>query len=117
MIRKYLLFLIIILCSCYHDPKEPSFDMGKIIPADSMVIILTDFQLLEGAFTLKERKSIEMNKTSMVYTEEILSKHRISRDSFEESMRYYTYHIDEMDEIFEKVVINLSKLESEVNKK
>jgi len=46
------------------------------------------------------------------YFDVLTKKHSISRESFEESIRYYTFHTEELNAIYEQVITELSKRES-----
>jgi hypothetical protein len=108
-----LLFLIA-LGSCYHTAKEPSFNMTMVIPADSMVSLLTDIHLADGVINTIKIKDKPIEHLSNEYFSVVMDKHKIGRDTFEESLRYYAYHVEELDKIYEKVIVNLSKIESMV---
>jgi hypothetical protein len=108
-----ILSLVIILYACYHDAPEPSFDMGLVIPQDSMVILMTDLQLVDGAVNLKSRSGKSLSDYANAYTDQVLEKHGVSREEFTESIRYYSFHIEKMDKIYEEVIIRLGKTESE----
>jgi len=106
------LCLLLSLGSCYRSAPDPSFNMTLVIPADSMVTLLTDLHTADGIVsTLKDKKK-PVEQLSTEYFEAILKKHAIGRDVFEESMRYYAFHAEKLNEIYEQVIINLSKQES-----
>lgn len=106
------LLIILALVSCYHTPPDPEFKMDLVIPADSMVSLLTDMHIADGAINTVRLKNQSIKSFSTNYFSQILEKHRIGRDTFEESMRYYAYHTEELNKIYEKVIVNLSKIES-----
>jgi hypothetical protein len=106
------LFIIFILGSCYHSVKEPYFNKDLVIPADSMVTLLTDLHLADGVITTVKLKDKSLEHLSSEYFSVILEKHKIGRDTFNESIRYYAYHTEELSKIYEKVIVNLSKIES-----
>lgn len=88
--------------------------MSLVVPPDTMVAVLTDIHLLEGVVG-----TIHLKDTGMTYLSKqdyniILEKHKMDRRSFEESLHYYAYKAEELDKIYEKVIINLGKLESEL---
>ena len=118
--KKYsiLIFSILIVVGCYRDIPENQavFDMTKVLPADSMVIVLTDLQIVEGAVNVKHRQKMQPGLKSNVYLESVLEKHGITLDKMEESMRYHSYHTKELDKIYDQVIINLSKKEGELIK-
>jgi hypothetical protein len=107
------LLIVLALCSCYHTAPDPSFNKNLIIPADSMVTLLTDLHLADGVVTtIKLKDKTSLGHLSTEYFAVIMKKHKIGKDTFEESLRYYAYHTEEMNKIYEKVIVNLSKTES-----
>jgi hypothetical protein len=106
-------FLIILFMgSCYHTAKDPSFNKNLVIPADSMVTLLTDLHIADGVINTVKFKDKSLKNLSTEYFTAILERHKISRATYDESMRYYSYHTEELNEIYEKVIVNLSKIES-----
>jgi hypothetical protein len=112
------LFSIILLVACYRDIPEnqTKFDMSKVLSVDSMVAVLTDIQLVEGAINVKNRQKLESGAKSNIFLEAVLEKHNITQDALEESMRYYSYRTKELEYIYDQVIINLSKKEGELLK-
>jgi len=117
--KKFLSGLIFIfyLGSCYHSSQETSFKMDLVIPADSMVSLLCDLHMVDGIIANLKDKKTPVGHLSNEYFEAVLKKHLIDRETFEESMRYYAFHTEKLDEIYEQVIINLSKMESMINSK
>lgn len=108
-------FLVLLLTvSCYRSAPEPEFDKSLVIPADSMISLLSDIHLADGIINLNKDKKPPVRHIADEYFDAILKKHRINRDNLEESMRYYAYHTDELDRIYEGVITSLSVLESRV---
>jgi hypothetical protein len=110
----YFFFLILLTASCYHrQPKSP-YDISLVVPPDTMVAVLTEIHLLEGVVGTIHLKDTGMTSVARQDYDIILEKHKMDRRSFEESIHYYAYHAEELDRIYEKVIINLAKLESEM---
>ena len=109
------LFVLLLMASCYRTTKEEEFDMSLIIPPDSMISLLTDIHLLEGiGSAVKEQDSV----LKVILTDNfniILNKHGLDRKGFDENIHYYSYHAEDLDKIYEQVITNLGKMESEVN--
>lgn len=106
------LILLIFLASCYGKAKDPEFNMKLVEPADSMITLLSDIHLAEAAVSVLKDKNHPAGQLSSEYFNAILKKHDLTREAFEESLRYYAYHTEELDKIYEKVIIDLSKKES-----
>jgi len=112
--KKYFIFLIlaISLASCYNKSSEPEFNMDMVLPADSMISLLTDLHMADGIINTLKSKKQPAGHLANEYYEIILEKHSITREIFEESMRYYSYHAEKLDNIYEQVITDLSKKES-----
>ena len=108
------LILIIFLASCSRVEKNPAFNMELVLPADSMVTLLADLHLADGFIVTYKDKKHPVGHLANEYFEAVMQKHSVSEDQFEESMRYYAFYTEELDDIYEKVIIELSKAESMV---
>ncbi len=116
--RKTLFLLLLfpfVLFSCYEENTEQmNIDKSRVIPPEKMEPLLTDLFLVEGAVSYMADKGTPIDGYSKKYFEEVLEKHEVTGEEFEESIRYYTYHIEKLDKLFENVIVNLSELETEV---
>jgi hypothetical protein len=108
------LFMFTLLVSCYRNAEGPNFDMSLVASPDSMVSILTDIHLLDGVVNTVNLKDTAMDSLARADYNIVLAKHGMDRRSFEESIHYYAFHAEELDKIYEKVIINLGKKESEL---
>ena len=107
---------LVFLVSCYHDQEEETrFDMDKVMSSKKMIELFTDIQLLDGVVILEQRENKDPKRLANEMFPDILEKHEVSREEFDESMRYYTYHTEKLNKIYEKVITNLSKMESEIS--
>ncbi len=117
---KYMLFLILatVMISCYNnEQKSQEFDLNKVISEEKMTAVLTDFFLIEGVVNMKVRTHRKViDSISREYFDAVLIKHQLTKEEFDESMLYYTYHIEDLDKIYEAVITNLSVMESEVSR-
>jgi hypothetical protein len=116
MARILSSFLILLaFSSCYRNVPGPEFDESLIVSPDSMVSILVDIHLLEGIVNVGKLKDTALADLSENTLNLILNKHHLDRKAFEENVHFYTYHTEELDKIYDRVIINLSKLESEMS--
>ena len=116
---KKILFLLVIaasLISCYKSGSKETFDMSKVLQPDSMVSLLTDLHIADGIINTTKDKKLSTEYLASEYFEVIMEKHHIDKGIFEESIRYYAYHTEEFNNIYEKVVSNLSLQENVFNK-
>lgn len=116
MFRIINIFLIIILLhSCYHENKAVVEEPKPLLTEEEMVIILTDIQLAEGALAYNRVHRIEYKeeyKDSIFKL--IFDQHNINNKILVKNMNYYNANPEVMGEIYEQVLANLSKLQSEI---
>lgn len=79
-----------------------------------MVAILTDIQLIEGAVSKKIIDRNASQKESPIYYEKVFEKHEITRQQFSESIAYYSEKPEELQIIYEKVLVELSTIKAEL---
>lgn len=88
---------------------------SDIIPHKSMVKILREIYLTDGVI-LTERKHSLLGRDTIEYYEPILNKYGYTTSQFDSSIKYYSRHTKELDEILDKVIIELSSMEDKPKK-
>jgi len=88
-----------------------------VLPAETMVNVLTDLHLADATINLESKKGMPVEQLCGEYFHTVMDKHGITLEIFEESVLYYTYYANQMDAIYEKVIINLSLKESQIHQK
>lgn len=112
MIRNILFISFLsILLSCSSEDKKILIP-ENIIPPEQMVPILVDFHLTEASIYLNQQKHENVGPITIERYNFILKKHKITRKKLDESFRFYSDHINEMEKIYEQVVVELSKAQS-----
>ena len=98
--------LLLVLASCSNRPKG-------VLNQEDMANILTDMHKLDG--TLVERGVMFSNdSTKMKYYNFVFAKYSISKANFDSSLVWYTKNPQEFNNIYNKVLINLTLQEKEV---
>jgi hypothetical protein len=108
----FFLFLI----SCQGEKTEKKVDKpAYVIGEDKMVNIMVDMHIVETASNLKvfppdSAQQLYQNAFASIYL-----THEVTKAKFDSSLAYYATQTDEMNVIYDKVLEELSQLESEVN--
>jgi hypothetical protein len=98
--------LFFIFAACSNRPKG-------VLNQKDMTNILTDMHKLDGA--LVERGLMSGNDTTKIkYYNFIFSKYNITKVDFDSSLVWYTKNPQEFNNIYNKVLINLTSLEKDV---
>lgn len=107
-----ILFVIALLAACGKTQEV-------VVPADiltqkQMVALLIDFHLAETAIAQVQRDKGDVGHFTSHYYNSILKKHRTDRGQFSRSLRFYSHNIGELVKIYDEVLTELSKKQSEV---
>ncbi len=117
MIRKAtLIFTCLLLFACAEEKKEviPS----DIIPKQKMADIMLDVHLLEAAMSLNTFRTDMVSNGNPTPAFDVFGKNKITEEQYNESFEYYAQHPEQLNEIYQLVMENLSKMQAEVmNKK
>ena len=116
MIRYFFTTLISVLilfqsCARIDGPVPKEF-----IAPDSMASILVDVHLAEAAANTASVNDLQRFSASDLYPV-IFKTHHTDSIAFRKSFEYYQNHPKKLDKIYEQVINELSKRESEMNLK
>jgi len=105
-----LFFLILFATSCSSNKEAIP---GGIIEPAKMSEILTDMQIVESALMHIQQSGMNADKYKKTLYNLIFEKHKIKRESFEKSFKYYTKNnIQLLDKIYADVITSLSQKQS-----
>lgn len=79
-----------------------------------MVDLLTEIHLVEGSVTPLLLQGDSATQYVLNNYNYLFTKYNTNDKEFKEALDYYIRHPKEMDKIYEKVVENLSKMQSEI---
>ena len=110
----FSLIFIGLLSSCYHEVNSEVKVPDRLLSNDSIVIVLTEIQLIEGALTHKRfLHDLTKDKKEQYYAY-IYRKFNLTPELLKENLDYYNSNPDQMIAIYDKVLENLSKLQAEL---
>jgi hypothetical protein len=111
--QKKLLFLLscFLTFSC-TDPEEVVVP-EDILKEEKMAQIFTDLSILEASMNVHV-ESIDPKTDKSAQQINIYAKHGITKEQFEESYRFYTENPEKMNEVYQLVLNDLSKLQAKV---
>lgn len=109
IIAAVILGLILQSCSHTVDPVPK-----ELISPDSMVAILVDVHLAEAASNVTRINDVQRFSAYDLYPV-IFKTHKTDSIIFRESFDYYLQHPKKLDKIYEQVINELSRRESENN--
>ena len=110
----FSLIFIGMLSSCYHEVSNEVKVPGRLLSNDSIVIVLTEIQLAEGALTHKRFSHTATTDEKERYYAYIYRKFNLTPELLKENLDYYNSNPEQMIAIYDKVLENLSILQAEL---
>lgn len=114
IIAKALILIFCLLISCDRniksEPPENLINKEKIIP------VIIDIHIADGLVFRADVPSKSLKLFSDSVHNSVLSKYGITRADFDSSISYYMKETEAFEKMYETVIIELSKMESEINK-
>jgi len=108
----YTFIIVLILQSCYNINKSESVTPEILLSKSQLVEILTEIQIIEANFRISKNRS-KASKLKPTYYDKILKENGITLKQLKDNMDYYHNSPVVMEEIYELVLGNLSKIQSE----
>ena len=126
--RRLLFVVILFLFSCNTPEKETIPEPADLIPEDKIVQVLADVHLLEATLSIRSpqpamprapfdphrdttvRAIVQeaMNKEPIGFYD-IFKKHGVTRKQYEASMQWYAAKPEKLNELYDKVIVELTK--------
>jgi len=105
---------ILILFSCAPgEKKAEAVRSSEIITPDSIINIITEIHIAEAMLRELKTDPKQKEKTAGAYFSQIFNKHGITREQYEKSIAFYQEHLEEYQDIYERVITLLSQKQSE----
>jgi hypothetical protein len=112
---KKILFpilLFILTCSCNDDPYNISIPKG-ILPSDTMISILIDVHLIEGAIAHANVPRDSALLLYALYEKDLYQKHKINDSIYKTSYKFYSEHPLILNRMYDKVIDSLNLREGQ----
>jgi len=112
---RFLLVSLIILVSCTQNQKK---NAKLVLPEGKMIDILFDVQLSETFMSNNRDLAEGENKSLPVkYYKAIFEKHQISKEQFDESIKFYQKNLPKLKILYDSVAkrIEYLKEQNELN--
>jgi hypothetical protein len=103
-----------ITLSCVPGEDKSTAEIPKkIIPPDSMVLILTDMQVTEAILREYQRTGREDEKRNEKYYSQVFEKYGLSQKRYRESIDFYEQNPELYYKIYTDIISLLTKMQSE----
>ena len=113
MIKKTaFIFICFVLFSCSEQKKETM--PVDVLSKQKMAEVMMDVHLLEAAMNINTYRFDPKIKGNSEATFDVFSKNKITKKTYDDSFNYYTLHPEQLTEIYQIVLENLSKMQAKV---
>jgi len=104
--------LLILQFAC-SNPEE-QIKRSDIIPEEDLVPLLVDIHLSEGLLILSKVNKEYPGRDSVSNYTDVINKHGFEKEDFDRTFNFYSNKPDELDEVYELVISELSKMEARI---
>ena len=105
-----LLFLFLYSCT----QSEQKIQKSELIPAKDLVPVLADLHLADGLLSISEIRNYYDDMDSLGQYSSILESYGYSLEQLNNTIEYYSSYPEALNEIYEKVITQLSEMEVEI---
>jgi hypothetical protein len=109
----------LILCILFFSACATGDDASpeNILPKEKMAKVMVDMQLLEASLNLNNFHGQKVDHTGSIASLnlDVFRKHDITKDQYDSSFEYYCRHPQELSEVYQLVLNELSLLHTEVS--
>gem|GEM_PF-3400657 len=106
-LKQITIFFLILVIGLSFNSCSGNND-EQIIARNQFVEILTDLQIAEGIMATKGFSDISVPDSSKSYYNYTLKKHNISRARFDNSLKYYSKDLEELEHMYNEVIAELT---------
>lgn len=107
-----LIITPLLTTGCFNREKAPK--PSGMISRSELTTILTEMYLADGLLNNPAIRKIHENKDSIENYMDIITLHGFTKNQFDETIEYLFLHKPKiMEEVYEDVLVNLSKLEAD----
>ncbi|HRZ42234.1 MAG TPA: DUF4296 domain-containing protein [Bacteroidales bacterium] len=106
-----VLLMILLFGSCRNHTRNYPADAE--IPDSTMVKVVADMFLIEGAMIQLEYLQEKTNQSPLPYYEAVYRKYGITREQFLETLPLYTGNAGYAEKLYDRVIERINELEEE----
>lgn len=103
----------IFLFSCGNEKEKTIPIPADILPKEKMAMVITDIHLAEAEANLKLSPDTSSEKLNF---QSIFEKNKIAKDQYKKSIAFYIDHPELLNEVYENVLNELSRMQGEAAK-
>jgi hypothetical protein len=109
---KKLLTIFFITLTFFACSKKKSDIPVEVLSMKDMQMLLTDIHLAQSAATIQVLSDSSIYN-SKEYVNYVLKDHKVTREKFLASMKFYTENPELLEEVYDSVITELSRLQGE----
>ncbi|MES2265917.1 MAG: DUF4296 domain-containing protein [Bacteroidota bacterium] len=112
--QKYIsLFFLGLICLTACESKEAPKD---IIQEQQMIALLTDLHLTDGTLYMVQQTPDSLYKYGRAKYDAVFKKHHTTDAEFKKSFKYYSFHPEQVQDMYVKIDAILKAKTDSVNK-
>lgn len=108
------LYIVFVLASSCGEQEKQIVIPSDVLAKEKMAEVLTDIHITEAEANL--RTLPDSSSTEKLSFQKVFEKNKITKEQYEKSLTFYIDHPVLLNEVYEKVLNELSKMQGEAAK-
>ncbi len=106
--KVYVASLVLILLSCFSKKEKIP---ANIIKKEKMIQLIADIEITQGFIKLKNSSKDSIDIKALYLSN--FNHYQVTQNQFNKSLKYYSANPKQLEEIYKKVIVLLSKKQAE----
>ncbi|HEY4797902.1 MAG TPA: DUF4296 domain-containing protein [Bacteroidia bacterium] len=121
MKKLRIVALVLLLFSCGQEKKQVAIP-SDVLPVEKMAQVLTDVHYSEAEkhYLLPSGLSVPVADSIarlQIDFKKVFEKNKITKEQYDKSISFYLDHLELLNEVYQNVLNEVSKMQSEAGKK
>ncbi|OIO99353.1 MAG: hypothetical protein AUJ98_11400 [Bacteroidetes bacterium CG2_30_33_31] len=108
-----ILFFLIFFLACSSGGSSKVKKPEIFLNEEELIEVIVDFRLTEATIRQIAGYGEDTRKLSRYYYDKMLKKHGLTAEDYKRNLKYYSQNPDEIHDIYAKVVVRLSEMQTQ----
>ncbi len=110
--KRHIIFCFItVFIACNSKEREAAVP-ANVLPREKMIEIMVEVNITEAALNLNYLNDSKVRDTKEY--EDVFKRKKVSKEQYDESLKYYTEHPDDLIQMYDEVLNELSRMQAKV---
>lgn len=115
--QKYVLGVLFVLISLLACKRSTEKIPPYVIPKNKLIPLLVDYHLAQGISNSTAFRQRTQRYPVVNLSDSVLAAHGYTRVQFDSTLLYYSRNVNDFNEIYERVITELNRMQAKIEEK